>query len=105
MRDSGPTRPTVLRVMGPMRLVIVSAGLLCAVSGALSGVESGRASSGTASKAVRVMTIAYRAHDGLLRRADVILPAWYGPRRHPAVPLLISPHGRGVRARLQLNRW
>ena len=88
-----------------MRLVIVSAGLLCAVSGALSGVESGRASPGTPSKAVRAVTIAYRAHDGLLRRAYVILPAWYGPRRHPAIPLIISPHGRGVGARINLKRW
>jgi poly(3-hydroxybutyrate) depolymerase len=54
---------------------------------------------------VRVRLIHYRAHDGLLRRAYVELPAWYGPRNHPPIPLIISPHGRGVSARLNLRRW
>jgi hypothetical protein len=52
-----------------------------------------------------VLTIDYRAHDGLLRRAYVIVPAWYGPHRHPAIPLVISPHGRGVGARNNIKRW
>src|SRR5438093_11069928 len=51
------------------------------------------------------MTISYRAHDGRLRRAYLILPAWYGPRRHPAIPLVISPHGRGVGGRINVKRW
>jgi poly(3-hydroxybutyrate) depolymerase len=54
---------------------------------------------------VRIWTIRYRAHDGRLRRAFVELPAWYGPRRHPAIPLVISPHGRGVPAEDELRRW
>ena len=46
--------------------------------------------------AVRVLAISYQAHDGLSRRAYLILPAWYGPLKHPPIPLVISPHGRGV---------
>ena len=54
---------------------------------------------------MRVIPISYRAHDGLSRRAYVILPAWYGPTLHPPIPLVISPHGRGVGARLNIRRW
>jgi poly(3-hydroxybutyrate) depolymerase len=56
-------------------------------------------------RAVRVLAITYRAHDGFSRRAYLILPAWYGPLRHPAIPLVISPHGRGVGARVNIRRW
>lgn len=54
---------------------------------------------------VRVLKLTYRAHDGLSRRAYVILPAWYGPSDHPPIPLVISPHGRGVGARINVRRW
>src|SRR5919198_1767418 len=54
---------------------------------------------------VRVWTMHYRAHDGQIRRAFVELPAWYGPERRPKVPLVISPHGRGVPARETIRRW
>ena len=57
------------------------------------------------SHAVRVLAISYRAHDGFSRRAYLILPAWYGPLKHPAIPLVISPHGRGVGARANIRRW
>jgi pimeloyl-ACP methyl ester carboxylesterase len=55
--------------------------------------------------AVRVLAISYLAHDGLSRRAYLILPAWYGPKKHPPIPLVISPHGRGVGARANIRRW
>ena len=55
--------------------------------------------------AVRVLAISYRAHDGFSRRAYLILPAWYGPLKHPAIPLVISPHGRGVGAWANIRRW
>lgn len=54
---------------------------------------------------VRELTIVYRAHDGLRRHAYVLLPRWYGPRRDPALPLVISPHGRGVPARTNAKLW
>ena len=47
-------------------------------------------------RAVRTVKIHYRAHNGERRAAFVVLPAWYGPRKHPRIPLVISPHGRGV---------
>jgi poly(3-hydroxybutyrate) depolymerase len=56
-------------------------------------------------RGVRVLAISYRAHDGVSRRAYLILPAWYGPSKHPPIPLVISPHGRGVGARVNIRRW
>src|SRR4051794_33488295 len=54
---------------------------------------------------VRVIAIHYRAHDGIRRRAYVLLPSWYGPKNDPAIPLVISPHGRGVSARANTKLW
>jgi poly(3-hydroxybutyrate) depolymerase len=34
-----------------------------------------------------------------------VLPAWYGGRRRPAIPLVISPHGRGVSGAYNLRFW
>ena len=48
---------------------------------------------------VRIWKIPYRAHDGQRRKAYVVLPAWYGRSSTSAIPLVISPHGRGVSAR------
>ena len=53
----------------------------------------------------RELEIHYVAHDGVRRAAFVLLPAWYGPRRHPPIPLVISPHGRGVDARRNATLW
>jgi poly(3-hydroxybutyrate) depolymerase len=55
--------------------------------------------------AVRVWTVHYRAHDGADRRAYIVLPAWYGPKDDPPIPLVISPHGRGVSARSNVGLW
>jgi dipeptidyl aminopeptidase/acylaminoacyl peptidase len=54
---------------------------------------------------VRMITIHYRAHDGMKRKAYVLLPAWYGPTHNPPIPLIISPHGRGVSARANTRLW
>ena len=54
---------------------------------------------------IRVWTISYRTHDGYRSKAYVILPAWYGPKRNPPIPLVISPHGRGLSGRQNINRW
>jgi poly(3-hydroxybutyrate) depolymerase len=54
---------------------------------------------------VRLLVIDYRAWDGKKRPAYVLLPRWYGPRRDPALPLIISPHGRGVPARSNVRIW
>jgi dipeptidyl aminopeptidase/acylaminoacyl peptidase len=52
-----------------------------------------------------VWTVRYRAHNGLAREAHVILPAQLGPSFNPPVPLVISPHGRGVPARGNVRLW
>jgi poly(3-hydroxybutyrate) depolymerase len=54
---------------------------------------------------VKVLTFTYRTHAGPASAAYLVLPAWYGPSRHPAVPLVISPHGRGVDGRYNLRFW
>jgi poly(3-hydroxybutyrate) depolymerase len=77
--------------------------LLFSFAALLAGVASARPPA--TSPAVRVMRISYVAHDGRLRHAYLILPAWYGPDRHPPIPLVISPHGRGVGGRINVRRW
>ena len=58
------------------------------------------------SDAVRQWGFRYRAHNGIPRWAIVVLPSEYGPRNPtPALPLVISPHGRGVRARTNAHLW
>ncbi len=54
---------------------------------------------------VRSVTVHYRAHDGATRAAVVVLPRWYGPNDHPAIPLVISPHGSGVQPSENARRW
>src|SRR5436190_9175352 len=36
----------------------------------------------------------YQANGARRRLAYLLLPGWYGPRRHPPLPLVIAPHGR-----------
>jgi pimeloyl-ACP methyl ester carboxylesterase len=54
---------------------------------------------------VRVWTVRYLAHNGLARNAYVVLPSAYGPRNNPPLPLIISPHGRGIPARSNVKLW
>ncbi|MDQ2968710.1 MAG: hypothetical protein M3R37_10395 [Actinomycetota bacterium] len=54
---------------------------------------------------VKVVPIHYTTHDGYRRAAYVVLPDWYGPGNNPPLPLIISPHGRGVSAEENVNRW
>ena len=78
-------------------------GLAAAVAATLGLVAPAGAAVHTST--VRIIPISYLAHDGLMRRAFVILPSWYGPSDHPPIPLVISPHGRGVGARENIRRW
>ena len=54
---------------------------------------------------MRTLTFAYRTHAGTMRPAYLVLPSWYGLQRHPAIPLVISPHGRGVNGKYNLRFW
>jgi pimeloyl-ACP methyl ester carboxylesterase len=53
----------------------------------------------------RQITITYRAHNGRARRAVVLLPHGYGPHNNPLIPLIISPHGRGVDGKMNSRLW
>jgi pimeloyl-ACP methyl ester carboxylesterase len=53
----------------------------------------------------RRVTITYRAHDGRTRKALLLLPHGYGPGNNPRIPLVISPHGRGVDGALNSRLW
>ena len=55
---------------------------------------------------VRAWNVRYRAHNRLPRPAVVLVPSEYGPQRPtPRLPLVISPHGRGVRAATNARLW
>lgn len=54
---------------------------------------------------IRRITIPYVAWDGAKRSAVLVLPRWYGPAKHPAIPLVISPHGRGCSAAHNASVW
>jgi dipeptidyl aminopeptidase/acylaminoacyl peptidase len=84
-------------------LVLASAAVALWSVGAPQGDDA--AARTTTKRQVRVVTIRYRAHNGSARLAYVVLPSWYGPRRNPPLPLVISPHGRGVTARANARLW
>jgi pimeloyl-ACP methyl ester carboxylesterase len=54
---------------------------------------------------VRIWRIAYRAHNGARREAFVAFPSSYRPGHAPPIPLIISPHGRGVTGRENVKLW
>jgi pimeloyl-ACP methyl ester carboxylesterase len=54
---------------------------------------------------VRTWKIMYTASNGVRRQAYVLLPKWYSPSRDPRLPLVISPHGRGVEASVNARFW
>jgi pimeloyl-ACP methyl ester carboxylesterase len=83
-------------------VLVALVAVLC--SAASAGVPTRRAESGARIE-VKIWTIRYRAHNGRARRAYVVLPSWYGPRNNPPLPLVISPHGRGVSARTNARLW
>src|SRR5438105_9250985 len=53
----------------------------------------------------RTWKIRYRAHTGRMRDAYVLLPRSYGPQSRPPLPLVISPHGRGVDGAANARVW
>jgi pimeloyl-ACP methyl ester carboxylesterase len=53
----------------------------------------------------RRIVIRYRAHNGRTSRAHVLLPAWYRKGNNPPIPLIISPHGRGLSGKANAANW
>ena len=66
---------------------------------------SRRPASSAGVTAVRRMKIHYVAHDGHASTATVVLPSWYGPAANPPLPLVISPHGRGLNGQANSILW
>lgn len=54
---------------------------------------------------VRTVTVRYRAWNGASRRALLVIPRWYRPGLDPPIPLVISPHGRGLQPQTNLRFW
>ena len=54
---------------------------------------------------VRVWKISYAASDRTRRDAYIVLPRWYGPHDNPPIPLVISPHGRGIEPLVNARLW
>src|SRR5262249_7981000 len=84
---------------------ILGAATFAVTAWGVASLRSPDAAAQTSKRKVRIVTIRYRAHDGSPRHAYVVLPTWYGPHRNPHLPLIISPHGRGVGARATARRW
>jgi poly(3-hydroxybutyrate) depolymerase len=80
------------------RRSLVVFALLCVACVLPRSVDSARAG-------VRTLTFSYRSSTGVPRTAYLVLPSWYGPSRHPAIPFVISPHGRGVDGAYNLRFW
>jgi pimeloyl-ACP methyl ester carboxylesterase len=83
----------------------IAAVLGCAIvlTVAASGT-AGATSSVTVGK-VRIWKIAYRAHDGARRFAYLALPRSYRAGHDSPIPLVISPHGRGISGRANVKLW
>jgi hypothetical protein len=85
-------------------VVVVGAAVLAVLGWVVFGPTGGSAASFLRG-GVRVWVVRYRTYDGRVRRVFVDLPAWYGPARHPLIPLVISAHGRQARAQANSALW
>ncbi len=54
---------------------------------------------------VREVSIAYVAYNGKTSHATVLVPGSYDPQSDPPLPLVISPHGRGLDGRTNARLW
>jgi pimeloyl-ACP methyl ester carboxylesterase len=109
---SGATREaSALSKLRALLLAGIAAGLLstaAAASAAPPAASPPSTSAGTRGPAmlpVRRVRFDYRTHDGKTSWAIVLLPGWYGPSRHPALPLIICPHGRNTSPESTAKRW
>jgi poly(3-hydroxybutyrate) depolymerase len=76
-----------------------------AVAVLLFALVVGGAPSAVVQAGARTLTFTYRSSDGATRKGYLVLPAWYGAGRRPSIPLVISPHGRGVDGAYNLRFW
>ena len=78
---------------GHRRLTLILASALALGIGVIGFSAAGSAAP---QATVRTWTIHYTAHNGADRLAYVLLPSWYGPKKNPTIPVIISPHGRNA---------
>jgi hypothetical protein len=83
------------------RVFVVTAAALAAVPGAAAMPVPDHQPPGL----VKYLGFSYRAHNGAERLAFLVVPRWYGPRHDPPIPLVISPHGRGIGAVQNVLLW
>ena len=74
-------------------------------SGRLRTLSFAPARSAAAKPKARRIIIRYRAHDGRQSRAYVLIPATYRKGNNPPIPLIISPHGRGLSGKANASNW
>jgi pimeloyl-ACP methyl ester carboxylesterase len=84
------------------RCLLRTCGVAAIASAVLASVPG---SSVGAGQTTRVWRVSYVAHNGASRPAYVVLPGWYGPERNPALPVVISPHGRGGNGLANVRFW
>ncbi len=72
---------------------------------ALAAAAATWASLGTASTGTRRLIVRFRGPGGWHDSVLVALPAWYGPHRDPPLPLVVSPHSRGLTPSRWARRW
>lgn len=84
---------------------LIAAGIAALVSLSAGAALAATANHDGPSSGPRELTIAYQAHDGRTSHAVVLVPSWYGKRGTPALPLVISPHGRGMYGRTNAELW
>jgi pimeloyl-ACP methyl ester carboxylesterase len=86
--------------------MVLGAGIFAAIDAGVSRAAEGAVSrAAPAMLPVRRVRFDYRTHDGKTSYAIVLLPGWYGPSRHPALPLIICPHGRNTSPESTAKRW
>src|SRR5215212_8923180 len=79
--------------------------LALALAATASATLASGASDAASQSSVRQIRIHYRSHDGIRRGATVLLPATYDRARSGALPLIISPRGRGLSGRTNAAAW
>ena len=90
--------------MSSLRLIVLVA-LTLAVAAATAPGTAVAVSPRADEAEVRVWKIYYRSHRGQRRKAHVVLPAWYSATNNPPLPLIISPHGRGIDSLENARVW
>src|SRR5215208_6382209 len=98
------TRRLASAAAAALAVAVVAAGAVSTRAPAAVGASRG-AESQAFPKLVRAKWIHYRAHNGRRRSAILLLPRWYSRTDNPALPLIISPHGRGVGAMSNAANW